>query len=270
MGNNNNSKSLESWIWDAACAIRGAQDAPKYKDFILPLIFVKRLCDVFDDEVQRITDKIGGKEKALKLIEKDRKLIRFYIPLRPENIEDATWSVIRKLSTKIGEELTNKLRDIARENPRLQGIIDRVDFNATTHGQRDIDDDKLSNLIEEISKKRLGLKDVEPDIIGRSYEYLIRKFAEGGGQSAGEFYTPKEVGIIMARILDPEPGQEIYDPCCGSAGLLIKCQLVLQEKMHLRSKEKYAPLQLYGQEYISSTWAMANMNMVIHDMEGTI
>lgn len=76
---NNNSKSLESWIWDAACAIRGAQDAPKYKDFILPLIFVKRLCDVFDDEVQRITDKIGDKQKALKLIEKDRKLIRFYI-----------------------------------------------------------------------------------------------------------------------------------------------------------------------------------------------
>ena len=268
--NNTNNKSLESWIWDAACAIRGAQDAPKYKDFILPLIFVKRLCDVFDDEVQRITDKIGEKEKALKLIEKDRKLIRFYIPLRPDNLDDPTWSVIRKLSSKIGEELTNKMRDIARENPRLQGIIDRVDFNATTHGQRDIDDDNLSNLIEEISKKRLGLKDVEPDVIGRSYEYLIRKFAEGGGQSAGEFYTPKEVGIIMARILDSEPGQKIYDPCCGSAGLLIKCQLVLQEKMHLRSKDKYAPLQLNGQEFTSSTWAMANMNMVIHDMEGTI
>ncbi len=237
--NNNNNKSLESWIWDAACAIRGAQDAPKYKDFILPLIFVKRLCDVFDDEVQRITDKIGKKEKALKLIEKDRKLIRFYIPLRPDDIDEPTWSVIRKLSTKIGEELTNKMRDIARENPRLQGIIDRVDFNATTHGQRDIDDDNLSNLIEEISKKRLGLKDVEPDVIGRSYEYLIRKFAEGGGQSAGEFYTPKEVGIIMARILDPEPGQEIYDPCCGSAGLLIKCQLVLKHKMN---EAKTAPL----------------------------
>lgn len=270
MGNNNNSKSLESWIWDAACAIRGAQDAPKYKDFILPLIFTKRLCDVFDDEVQRITDKISDKKKALKLIEKDRKLIRFYIPFRPDNIEDSTWSVIRKLSTRIGEELTSKLREISRENPRLQGIIDRVDFNATTHGQRDIDDDKLSNLIEEISKKRLGLKDVEPDIIGRSYEYLIRKFAEGGGQSAGEFYTPKEVGMIIARILDPEPGMEVYDPCCGSAGLLIKCQLVLQDKMHLRSKQKYAPLKLYGQEYTPTTWAMANMNMVIHDMEGLI
>lgn len=267
---NNNSKSLESWIWDAACAIRGAQDAPKYKDFILPLIFTKRLCDVFDDEVQRIADKIGSIEKAYKLIEKDRKLIRFYIPFRPENIKGSTWSVIRKLSTKIGEELTNKMRDIARENPRLQGIIDRVDFNATTHGQRDIDDDRLSNLIEKISQKRLGLKDVEPDIIGKSYEYLIRKFAEGGGQSAGEFYTPMEVGKIIARILDPEPGMEAYDPCTGSAGLLIKLQIVLQEKMSLRSKIRYAPLKLYGQEYIGTTWAMANMNMVIHDMEGTI
>lgn len=270
MSNINNNKSLESWIWDAACSIHGAVDAPKYKDYILPLIFVKRLCDVFDDEVQRITDKLGSKEKTLKLIDKDRKLIRFYIPLRPENIEEPTWSVIRKLSTKIGEQLTNKLRDIARENSRLQGIIDRVDFNATTHGQRDIGDDELSNLIEEISKKRLGLNDVEPDIIGRSYEFLIRKFAEGGGQSAGEFYTPKEVGMIIARILDPEPGMEIYDPCCGSAGLLIKCQIALQEKMHLRSKKNYAPLKLNGQEYIGTTWAMANMNMVIHDMEGDI
>jgi type I restriction enzyme M protein len=264
------SKSLESWIWDAACAIRGAQDAPKYKDFILPLIFTKRLCDVFDDEVNRFAEKLNSKEKAYKAIEKDRKLTRFYIPFRPENIEDSTWSVIRKLSTKIGEELTNKLREIARENQRLQGIIDRVDFNATTHGQRDIDDDKLSNLIEEISKKRLGLKDVEPDIIGRSYEYLIRKFAEGGGQSAGEFYTPKEVGMIIARILDPEPGTEIYDPCCGSAGLLIKCQLVLKEKMEKANQKRFAPLQLYGQEFTGTTWAMANMNMVIHDMEGQI
>jgi len=265
-----NGLSLESWIWNAACAIHGPVDAPKYKDFILPLIFVKRLCDVFDDEISRITSKIGTKDKAYKLIERDRKLIRFYIPLRPKNTEDPTWSVIRKLSTKIGENLTKLLRDIARENPRLKGIIDRVDFNASTHGQRDIDDPLLSNLIEEISKKRLGINDVEPDIIGRSYEYLIRKFAEGSGSSAGEFYTPMEVGLIMARILDPEPGMEIYDPCCGSAGLLIKCQIILDEKMSLRSKTKYAPLKLYGQEYLPNTWAMANMNMVIHDMEGEI
>jgi type I restriction enzyme M protein len=106
-----------------------------------------------------------------------------------------------------------------------------VDFNATTHGVRDLADDRLSNLIERISEKRLGLGDVEPDIIGRSYEYLIRKFAEGSISSAGEFYTPKEVGLVMARIIGPGPGMEIYDPCCGSAGLLIKCNLVFQEKL---------------------------------------
>jgi len=152
----------------------------------------------------------------------------------------------------------------------LQGIIDRIDFNATTHGQRDIDDDRLSKLIEKIAEKRLGLKDVEPDIIGRSYEYLIRKFAEGSGQSAGEFYSPAEVGFIMAKIMDPEPGMEIYDPTCGSGGLLIKCELVLEEKMKFKSKAKFAPLKLYGQEFIPATWAMSKMNMVIHDMEGEI
>ncbi len=263
-------KSMEAWIWDAACSIRGAQEAPKYKDFILPLIFVKRLCDVFDDEINRIAHEVGSRAKAFKLVERDKKLVRFYIPFRPENPEEPVWSVIRKLTDKIGEKLTNYLRDIAKENPKLSGIIDRIDFNATTHGVRDIDDNCLSNLIEKISQKRLGLNDVEPDIIGRSYEYLIRKFAEGGGQSAGEFYTPKEVGIIMAKIMDPEPGMRIYDPCCGSAGLLIKCELVLNEKMKANGIKKFQPLKLYGQEYIPQTWAMANMNMIIHDMEGQI
>jgi type I restriction enzyme M protein len=123
-------------------------------------------------------------------------------------------------------------RTIARENPLLQGIIDRVDFNATTHGQRDLHDDRLSNLIEAISTKRLGLDDVEADIIGKSYEYLIRKFAEGGGQSAGEFYTPPEVGTILSRVLQPKPGMEIYDPTCGSGGLLIKCEIAMEERIN--------------------------------------
>lgn len=264
-------KSMETWIWDAACSIRGAQDAAKFKDFILPLIFVKRLCDVFDDEIGRIADKVKSRTKARRLIERDKKLVRFFIPITPKNPEkDATWDVIRQLSDKIGEQLTNILRDIAKENRGLQGIIDRVDFNATTHGQRDLEDDRLSHLIEKISEKRLGLTDVEPDIIGRSYEYLIRKFAEGGGRSAGEFYTPAAVGMIMARIMDPEPGMEVYDPCCGSGGLLIKCELTLEDKMRLRSRDKYAPLRLYGQEYTAGTWAMSKMNMVIHDMEGEI
>ncbi len=271
----NNEKSLESWIWDAACSIRGAADAPKYKDFILPLVFAKRLCDVFDDEINRIAEKVGSRAKAFQLVKRDPKLVRFYLPFVPENPDEEVWSVIRKLTTNVGQELTSRLREIARHNPLLEGIIDRVDFNATTHGVRDIEDDRLSNLIEKISEKRLGLRDVEPDIIGRSYEYLIRKFAEGSGQSAGEFYTPQEVGMVMAKIMDPEPGMEIYDPCCGSAGLLIKCELALENAITPSPSpggrgEKPAPLKLYGQEYIANTWAMANMNMIIHDMEGKI
>lgn len=265
-----NGKSLENWIWEAACSIRGAQDAPKYKDFILPLIFVKRLCDVFDDEISRIAEKVGTRDKAFKLVEKDRKLVRFYLPIKPSNPNDEVWSVIRTLSNKIGEQLTTILHQIAKDNPLLDGIINRVDFNAVTHGQRDIDDDRLSNLIEKISLKRLGLKDVDADIIGRSYEYLIRKFAEGSGQSAGEFYTPGEVGIIIASILQPKPGMECYDPTSGSVGLLIKFQLVLEQTMYEQGITQYTKLKLYGQESQPGTWAMANMNMIIHDMEGVI
>ena len=257
-------KSLEQWLWDAACSIRGAKEAAKYKDFILPLVFTKRLCDVFDDEVNRIANEIGGRAKAFELVKRDKKLVRFYIALEPDDPEQPVWSVIRALADHIGEQLTTHLRAIADENPKLKGIIDRVDFNATTHGQRDISDDRLSALIEQISLKRLGLNDVEPDIIGRSYEYLIRKFAEGGGQSAGEFYTPKEVGLMMARILAPQPGMEIYDPCCGSAGLLIACAQTCEV-----SKTSQV-LNIYGQEYTATTWAMANMNMIIHDLEGVI
>ncbi len=263
-------KSLESWIWDAACSIRGAKDAAKYKDFILPLIFTKRLCDVFDDELNRIAQEVGSRAKAFQLVRHDKKLLRFYLPLEPKLPDDTVWSVIRTLSNKIGETLTTYLRAIADANPLLKGIIDRVDFNATTHGQRDLDDNRLSNLIEAISAKRLGLTDVEPDIIGRSYEYLIRKFAENSGKSAGEFYTPTEVGLVMSRIMDPQPGMDIYDPCCGSAGLLIKCRLIFDEIQRSTGKKNAAPINLYGQENEAGTWAMANMNMIIHDLDGEI
>ena len=165
----------------------------------------------------------------------DKKLVRFYLPLEPKTPDDPIWSVIRTISDKVGERLTTHLRAIADSNPLLKGILDRVDFNATTHGTRDLDDDRLSALIEAISAKRLGLRDVEPDIIGRSYEYLIRKFAEGAGRSGGEQYTPAEVGFVIARIMEPEPGMDAYDPTCGSAGLLIKLNIVLRERQGTRT-----------------------------------
>jgi type I restriction enzyme M protein len=247
--------ALESWLWEAACVLRGPIDAPKYKDYILPLIFLKRLSDVFEDEISRLGP-------TAKFVDKDHSLVRFYIP------PGARWPYLKQQATGLGELLTDAVRAVARENPKLHGVIDIKDFNETAAGQRILSDEQLHQLVQVMSQHRLGLNDVEPDILGRAYEYLLRKFAEGQGQSAGEFYTPPEVAILMARILDPQPGDEIYDPACGSAGLLIKCQLRFREKHG--NDPRLAPLRFYGQEINPGTFAMSRMNVFIHDMEAEI
>jgi type I restriction enzyme M protein len=264
--------TLEQWLWDAACEIRGPLDAPKFKDYILPLVFLKRLSDVFDDEVSRLADEFGGEDKARAVADRDHSVIPsgIYVP------EGARWSTVSKKTTGLGEDLTTAVRAVARENPKLQGVIDVKDFNETAAGQRVVDDPRLQRLVQILGKHRLGIDDVEPDILGRAYEYLLRKFAEGGGASAGEFYTPREVAVLMARILDPQPGMTVYDPCCGSAGLLIKCHLRLLETHgkpnngRLRLPSEVAPLRLFGQEINSSTYAIARMNAVIHEMEAEV
>jgi len=265
--------ALEGWLWEAACAIRGPVDAAKYKDFILPLIFIRRLSDVFEDEVKGLAEDFGDQKTALKIAKQDKKLVRFFIP------EKARWPNISKHSAAgLGEYLTDAVRAISRENPKLAGVIDITDYNVTQAGQRILGDDHLHNLVQILSapEYRLGLNDVEPDILGRAYEYLLRKFAEGSGSSAGEFYTPREVAVLMARMLDPQPGQSVYDPCCGSGGLLIKAHLRLVEKKgkktngSLRLPSSVAPLRLHGQEILHATFAMARMNAFIHDMEADI
>jgi type I restriction enzyme M protein len=263
-------KSLETWLWEAACQIRGPLDAPKFKDYILPLIFLKRLSDVFGDEVQRVADEVGDLETAKEIIDQDHALVRFYLPAK------SRWPALALKTTGLGEALTDAVRAVARQNPRLQGVIDTVDFNATTAGQPIVDNDRLAALVKTLGQHRLGLNDVQPDLLGRAYEYLLRKFAEGQGQSAGEFYTPAAVGRIMARILDPQPGMTVYDPCCGSSGLLIKCHLRLLETHgkavheHRELPPEVAPLKLFGQEINPSTFALSRMNAFLHDMDAEI
>lgn len=252
--------TLENWLWEAACKIRGEVDAAKFKDYILPLIFLKRLSDVFEDELTKLENEYGSRDVVEQLLAEDHSLVRFYLP------PTSRWDAVAKQSSSVGEFLTDAVRAIAKENPKLEGVIDIVDFNATAGGQRVISDEKLKALIDVLGRHKLGLDEVEPDIIGRAYEYLLRKFAEGSGSSAGEFYTPREVAMLMAHILNPQPGEEIYDPACGSAGLLIKCHLRYQEAQN-ESKE---PLRFYGQELLHSTYAMAKMNVFIHDMEANV
>lgn len=267
-------KSMEQMLWDAACSIRGEKDAPKFKDYLLPLLFLKRLSDVFDDEIARLAEEFGDQDVALEIAESDHSLLRFYLP--PE----ARWGVIsgrapfdwpvdeRGRSTAprdIGEHLTKAVRAVVRYNPDLSGVIDVVDFAAERNGERDINPAKLRGVVETFSdpRYRLGLADVQPDFLGRAYEYLLRKFAEGSGQSAGEFFTPTEVGFLMANILRPKPGETCHDYACGSGGLLIKLQLVARE-LDPTSK---VPLKMYGQELQAESYAVARMNTIIHDMD---
>jgi type I restriction enzyme M protein len=266
-------KPMEQMLWDAACSIRGEKDAAKFKDYLLPLLFLKRLSDVFDDEIIRLAEEYGDRDTALEIAEGDHDLLRFYLP--PE----ARWAVIsgreqidwppdeRGQATKpkdIGEHLTKAVRAVVRHNPSLSGVIDVVDFAATRNGERDINPAKLREVVETFSdaRYRLGITDVPPDFLGRAYEYLLRKFAEGSGQSAGEFFTPTEVGFLMAHIMRPRPGEECHDYACGSAGLLVKLQLVARE-LDPTSK---VPLRLYGQELTAESYAVAQMNAIIHDM----
>ena len=262
--------TLETWLLDAANTIRGASDAPKFKDFILPLIFYKRLSDVFDDEFAKQIEIFGDEGSAREIIEADHKdalekdrdpIVRFYIP------QAYGWEALRNhpADGHLGEFVTDAMREAASVNPRLEGVINVQDFNEKQSGQRTLDEERLEALIEVLSRHRLGLQDTEPDILGRAYEYLLRKFAEGQGQSAGEFYTPKEVGWLMARLLNPEPYKTIYDPACGSGGLLIKPRLLFAQT-HPDQKSQ-AP-QIYGQELTPTTYAMAKMNAFLHDFIG--
>ena len=270
-------KPMEQMLWDAACSIRGEKDAPKFKDYLLPILFLKRLSDVFDDEIARLAESYGDRATALEIAEADHGLLRFYLP--PE----ARWAVIagrephdwlaneRGRGTRpadVGEHLTKATRAVARYNPALSGVIDLVDFAAARNGERDINPARLAAVVETFSdpRYRLGLADVQPDFLGRAYEYLLRKFAEGSGQSAGEFFTPTEVGFLMAHIMRPRPGEDCHDYACGSAGLLVKLQLVAREL----DPTSNVPLKLRGQELQAESYAVAHMNAIIHDMEAEI
>ena len=267
-------KPMEQMLWDAACSIRGEKDAPKFKDYLLPLLFLKRLSDVFDDEIERLAEEYGDREVAKEIAENDHDLLRFYLP--PE----ARWGVIsgrethqwplddRGRSTRphdIGEHLTRAVRAVVRQNPSLSGVIDLVDFASERNGERDINPARLADVVQTFSdpRYRLGLADVQPDFLGRAYEYLLRKFAEGSGQSAGEFFTPTEVGFLMAHLMRPRPGEDCHDYACGSAGLLVKLQLAAREL----DPTGRVPLKLYGQELQADSYAVAHMNAIIHDME---
>lgn len=242
-------QELEKYLWGAATALRGTIDAGDYKQYIFPLLFYKRICDVYDEEYeQALTESDGDLEYAA--FEENH---RFQIP------EGAHWKQVRETTVNVGQALQDAMRALEKANPdTLYGIFG----DASWTNKNRLSDATLTNLIEHFSQHTLNLANVPDDQLGNAYEYLIKEFADDSGHTAAEFYTNRTVVKLMTLIMDPKPGESVYDPTCGSGGLLLNCAL------HLKDEGKeYRTLKLYGQEINLITSAIARMNMFLHGIE---
>ena len=249
-------QELESHLWESANILRGSIDASDYKNYIFGLLFLKRINDVFEEEaIKQEKELLKGKyseEDAKQLAWEDKDFHQFFVPKR------ARWSEIRKVTQDIGDKLNKAFEALENENSVLQGVLSSVDFN----DKERLPDDTLSQLVQHFTKIRLRNNDLsEPDIMGRSYEYLIKQFADDAGKKGGEFYTPREVVQLIVQLIQPKEGMRICDPTVGSGGMLIECAKYVEEQGgNLRD------LSLYGQEKNLNTWAICKMNMLFHDL----
>ncbi|MBA56820.1 MAG: DNA methyltransferase [Pseudomonadales bacterium] len=242
-------KSLEKYLWGAATALRGTIDAGDYKQYIFPLLFFKRISDVYDEEFENALAESDGDLEYAAFAENHH----FQIP------EGAHWKDVRETTVNVGLSLQNAMRAIEKANPdTLEGIFGDASW---TNKDR-LSDAMLTNLIEHFSQHKLNLSNVPDDKLGNAYEYLIKEFADDSGHTAAEFYTNRTVVKLMTLIMDPQPGESVYDPTCGSGGLLLNCALHLKEE-----GKEYRTLKLYGQEINLITSAIARMNMFMHGIE---
>lgn len=242
-------QNLEKYLWGAATALRGTIDAGDYKQYIFPLLFFKRICDVYDEEFEKGLEESDGDLEYAAFAENHH----FIVP------ENAHWKTVRETTTNVGIAIQDAMRSIEKANPEtLYGIFG----DASWTNKNRLSDETLTNLIEHYSQHKLNLKNVPDDQLGNAYEYLIKEFADDSGHTAAEFYTNRTVVKLMTMIMDPQPGESVYDPTCGSGGLLLNCAL------HLRDEGKeYRTLKLYGQEINLITSAIARMNMFMHGIE---
>lgn len=240
---------LESYLWGAATLLRGYIDAGDYKQFIFPLLFYKRLCDVYDEEVALAMEESGGDEEYAHFSEHHR----FQIP------EKAHWQVSRTKVKDIGKAIQDSLRAIERANPdTLYGVFGDARWTSKDR----LPDRMLRELVEHFSSLTLSIANCPEDELGIGYEFLIKKFADDSGHTAAEFYTNRTVVHLMTEMLGPKPGESIYDPTCGSAGMLLSAVAHLQ-----RNNKEWRNLKLYGQERNLLTSAIGRMNLFLHGIE---
>ena len=240
---------LEQYLSKAAWILKGPVDASDYKAYIFPLLFFKRISDVYDEEYNIALDESDGDKEYANLPE----LHRFSIP------DGCHWKDVRETSSNVGLTLENSLRGIEQANQNtLYGIFG----DAAWSNKNKLSDRLLVDLVEHFSKYNLSNSNVESDILGNAYEYLIKHFADITNKKAGEFYTPREVVNLMGIILDPQEGESVYDPACGTGGMLLECVDHLKE-----NNKDYRTLKLFGQEKNLTSSSIARMNMFLHGME---
>lgn len=240
--------TLESHLWEAANILRGPVDAADFKSYVFPLLFFKRISDVYDEEHAAALAKFEGDEEAALFPEN----YSFQLP------DDCHWADVRSTTSNVGQALQNALRGIEQANPdTLYGIFGDAQW---TNKDR-LSDALLRDLIEHFSALPLGNRSAQADILGQAYEYLIKKFADASNKKAGEFYTPRAVVRLMVRILDPREWESIYDPTCGTGGMLLEA---IHHVREVNGDVRTLRGRIFGQEKNLTTSAIARMNLFLH------
>ncbi|MCG7513535.1 type I restriction-modification system subunit M [Vibrio sp. MMH1-50] len=240
---------LEQYLSKAAWILKGPVDASDFKVYIFPLLFFKRISDVYDEEYRVALEESGGDEEYASMPE----MHRFEIPT------GCHWQDVRETTTNVGITIEDALRGIEQANQEyLYGIFGDAQWS----NKNKLSDELLINLVEHFSQYTLGNQNVDPDMLGNAYEYLIKHFADLTNKKAGEFYTPRSVVHLLGLILDPHEGETIYDPACGTGGMLLECVDHLKD-----NKEDYRTLKLFGQEKNLTSSSIARMNMFLHGIE---
>ena len=239
-------QQLQSYLWESANILRGKIDSGDFKHYILGLLFFKRLSDVFDEEQEKLKESVGEELSN----EKEMYADVFFIP------KESHWSDILSTSTNIGAKINDAFKKVTDANsPKLDGILDKIDFN----DKDKLSDEAVNDLVNHFNVHKLGNSNISGDVLGDAYEYLIAQFADDAGKKGGEFYTPQQVVELLVDILDPIEGQSIYDPACGSGGILVSAANHIKEKGFNPKK-----LFLYGQESVYATYIICRMSMILH------